>query len=637
MSDEQHEEHIENVPTMEEFPDFVQTDNAIIVRVNSTRLETYLKAIKTKLRNHDTSLLNQVEALDRSSKADEIRISKLAVRLDHCLQDVHNFKDLVLGKLRSDKDGVGERNLYSHEITYLQSQVTSLSAMMRKIELSQSEGLESFCQIKQLNESLKTVMRQLDSLGKNSVILELRQHFDKIINLLRLDIKFITDKQANMELETKERVQKLEEESLSALDQRIALLEEKSALYDMILNEQEPEGEDEGDTTENAGRVDNEQEEEGVVKSDTVMVVDRSDVPLRPSQMMLLEQPDQGSEDEGSPSREEESPGRRQDQLSELGGPRASALQLIHNLAPSPGFRALRSASAMIRPAHDSNAPYSEIIQNITATLPENNQPFIATTISSKNGTTRGSITSKNGTTRGSITTKNGTTRGSILKQSSFFNNLMGQYVNQQDFTETIQDIKSYTHKSIYRLKQQIITHAVYLLFTSFTRIYKSLLHYKYKKSFYLLKNNVQIWNNIRNRRNYTRATKFQTKMQYLCSRHIKKFGFQYWARMTYLFNERDRLKLWLRNVLQHWINMRAINIKIYMNRWKKSTIHSYYSSLFVEDENTMETSGKDTVRYRLASLILLLYYTCADTVRYRLASLVLLLYYYCTKLLLFC
>ena len=605
MSDEQHEEHIENVPTMEEFPDFVQTDNAIVVRVNSTRLETYLKAIKTKLRNHDTSLLNQVEALDRSSKADEIRISKLAVRLDHCLQDVHNFKDLVLGKLRSDKDGVGERNLYSHEITYLQSQVTSLSAMMRKIELSQSEGLESFCQIKQLNESLKTVMRQLDSLGKNSVILELRQHFDKIINLLRLDIKSITDKQANMELETKERVQKLEGESLSALDQRIALLEEKSALYDMILNEQEPEGEDEGDTAENAGEVDNEQEKEGVVKSDTEMVVDSSDVPLRPSQMMLLEQPDQGSEDEGSPSREEESPGRRQDQLSELGGPRASALQLIHNLAPSPGFRAIRSASAKISPAHDSNAPYSEIIQNITATLPENNQPFIATTISSKNGTTR----------------------GSILKQSSFFNNLMGQYVNQQDFTETIQDIKNYTHKSIYRLKQQIITHAVYLLFTSFTRIYKSLLHWKYKKSFYLLKNNVQIWNNIRNRRNYTRATKFQTKMQYLCSRHIKKFGFQYWARMTYLFNERDRLKLWLRNVLQHWINMRVINIKIYMNRWKKSTIHSYYSSLFVEDENTTETSGKDTVRYRLASLILLLYYTCAVTVRYRLASLILLLY----------
>ena len=34
MSDEQHEEHIENVPTMEEFPDFVQTDNAIVVRVN---------------------------------------------------------------------------------------------------------------------------------------------------------------------------------------------------------------------------------------------------------------------------------------------------------------------------------------------------------------------------------------------------------------------------------------------------------------------------------------------------------------------------------------------------------------------------------------------------------------------------
>jgi hypothetical protein len=561
----------------EDFPSFVAEDGSVNVKVNTDRLESYLQTIKRKLRMHDTSLQEQMGHVDKISKADDAKIARLAVKLDHCMMDINNFKDTVLTQRTSAADMRSTSSVV--DLSDIKAELTSLSALVRRTELSQAESLDSFSQIKQLTSTLKAVTRQLDSLGRNSVILELRTHVDKVVASIRSEV-FAAQTRAEEEWSSlREQLECLEQEKCAALDQRISAIEDKAVLYDLLLSdqqgeelsqEQEESGCEGGEATEgtNANTGDDQLASTAKITSLTATEVAPGDEaavsvtvgadgrPLRPSEMLLL---DIGAsfrgDGEGSPGSHvssQISAREATDVAGELwGGSRQS------------GFGSSSQRSARLLTAGSTG-------------------PLAAGARTAVQDAVEGSALVRK--------TRHGSSGGGA--RSSFFNSLMGQYISRAEFTETIQEMSAFARKSTHRLRVQLQQHAVTLLFRIVQRIQRSVLLLKRQRAFTLFRDNVRAWHTVRNRRNRAKALMFQARLEKLCPRRVLLNGFRYWARVTHLFCERERLRLWLRNVLQHWINMRVINVRIYLNRWKRSTVHSYHSSLFAGDVADLEATG---------------------------------------------
>lgn len=597
------------------FPSFnavTSDDNsAMVVKVNTQRLEQYLQSIREKLSNYEAAMHEQHEILNKLSKADETKIAKLSVKLDHCIIDVNTFKDFVLSRQvsSSDLDAIGSKcnfaetkSDHKYMISQLQSEVSALSLMVRRIELSQAEGLDSFAQIKQLNSALKLVTKELDSLGKNSVILELREHVDRVVLSIRNDIQQAADQREADIQEVRQSFSSLEEDRLAMMEQRLQVIEEKAILYDMVLSEQEgvagAEGDDGGEL--NSERNDNLLLSEKVGFAGMEAITEDGE-PLRPSQMLLrgisdvgFAEDDDGSGGPPSPNAintDSAAASAAAGATTEVAGAvvrlGSGIFQNMSSKSSVKGGRANRSLTT------DGFAGRGAVVQSFT---------FAGSGRYSSGGSSQksqkhqqqgvGSREREGSFAVGSIGGGGKRGRESALKRSSFFTNLLGQYVSRENHEQDLDAERAFAQAGIFGLQKQLKVLAAGRMGGVLSRALRDIVRWKVRHCFTQLVSNVQSWHTVRNRRNRSKALMFQVRLHSLTSKRILRMGLEYWRRVTWLFRERERLKLWLRTKLQHWLNMKIPNVKLYLNRWKRFTVHSYYSSLFVEDEGEDETTG---------------------------------------------
>lgn len=595
------------------FPGFnaAEEDAVMTVKVNTKRLEHYLQSIRERLNSYEASTREQHEVVMKMSKADEAKIAKLAVKLDHCIIDVNTFKDFVLSRQMTNTDlnhldsrrNAVEAPDQKYLVAQLQSEVSALSLMVRRIELNQAEGLDSFAQIKQLNSALKIVTKELDSLGKNSVILELRAHVDRVVLSINADMAAAGAQREADIREVRGSFEALEEERLLMLEQRLQVIEEKSILYDMVLNEQGggAEGDDGG---EEEGE---EMVGDGAAQASTKLLLSGTATEeaelLRPSQMLLQgafrEEDEHSNPDYSGPS----SPTATGAGAGPAGGDAYSASTttdvagaivrlgsgIFQNMSSSSNkSRVNRSATDAVSTSSKRGGTFSFIAAGSSRMVSGSGRQSVFSQKLIQGGP---SASSRDRESCVAPTPAKRGNRESALRRSSFFANLMGQYVSRENHEEALGEEHAFAQSGIFSLQKQLKVLATSRMCGVLARAARDIMKWKYRHCFAQLVANVRNWSAVRDRRNKSKALMFHVRLDSLMSRSIKRMGLEHWRRATWLFKERERLRLWLRTKLQHWINMKIPNVKLYLNRWKRFTVYSYYSSLFVEDEG--ESTGE--------------------------------------------
>jgi hypothetical protein len=645
-------------------------DESFYVRINTKRLENYLQNFKNKIAGLELALLEQQELIHSFNKAEETKIAKLAVKLDHCIVDVNSFKDVVLSTNQKTPIQEGlNTNTYLNEamvkdkaepINFLQMEVAALGLLVRRTEAHQAEGLESFGQIKNLNSVLKNVKKELDSLGKNSVILELRDYVNRCVSDLQNSVRRgKEERDADMAFVT-ESLQTLQEEQIEKMEFRLQNVEEKLSLYDVLINPDGAETEQESGDDELAesepephrsdhsaslisaphdgtvvlkGGHDNNSLRNSLVEnlhSDNKVPMpsleSEGSTPLKPSEMLRYDTETAGYDDEDKDLADEEgfTDTVGVGEVSVLSTAVANSVdcgqphlarQSLRQRVPDPKLRAsFASTTAAVK---FNSGPPSRERRFQTDIMPRGKISKGRQSVTSSGAALqRESVAFKARSSVVESSSNKSIGRGkssTASRTSSFFGSMMSQYVSNETFEAKCSELSDSFSRTVLQLSGRMKLFAASQLLKVFSRANFHIVSWKIKHGFFMLVQNVKNWNAVRDRRNRAKALMFNVRLNTLCNKHLKVMGFEHWARTVWLCKERERLRLHLRNIIGHIVDIKVPNLKIYMNRWKRFTVHTYYISLFENESDSAVMSGLCSVFVAVVSVfnvVLLLYTT---------------------------